>query len=170
MAEADMEKKVAEHARPIVAELPEMDEELPGGSESSLAPLSQGQRALWFLHHLAPTGGAYNIAAAARVLTPIGAATLERAVQVLVDRLAALRTTFPPVAGEPRARTAPHLAVRVASEDAAGWSEERLRSRLAEEAWRPFDLERGPLLRVSLWTGAPCGPVILLVIHHIVAD
>ena len=58
----------------------------------------------------------------------------------------------------------------MAREDAAGWSEARLRSRLAEEAWRPFDLERGPLLRVSLWTGAPGGPVILLVIHHIVAD
>ena len=90
-----------------LAELPAIGEELEAGS---LAPLSQGQRALWFLHHLAPTGGAYNIAAAARVLTPIGAATLERAVQVLVDRHAALRTTFPAVAGEPRARTAPHLA------------------------------------------------------------
>src|SRR5436305_4323823 len=109
MAEADMEKKVAEHARPIVAELPEMDEELPGASETSLAPLSQGQRALWFLHHLAPTGGAYNIAAAARVLTPIGAGTLERAVQALVDRHAALRTTFPAIDGEPRQRIARHL-------------------------------------------------------------
>ncbi|HBL25669.1 MAG TPA: non-ribosomal peptide synthetase, partial [Acidobacteria bacterium] len=41
---------------------------------------------------------------------------------------------------------------------------------LAEEAWRPFDLEKGPLVRATLWTGAPGGPVLLFVIHHVVAD
>src|SRR3954469_19142923 len=66
-----------------------------------LAPLSYGQRSLWFLHHLAPVGGAYNIAAAARVRTPVDAGTLERAFQALVDRHAALRTTFPAVGGTP---------------------------------------------------------------------
>ena len=42
-------------------------QELAADSASPLAPLSHGQRSLWFLHHLAPDGGAYNIAAAARV-------------------------------------------------------------------------------------------------------
>ncbi len=170
MTEVNMEKKAGEGTGSVVADLPGIDEELAGDSASSLAPLSQGQRALWFLHHLAPTGGAYNIAAAARVLTPLEAGTLEHAVQVLVDRHDALRTTFPALGGEPRRRVARYLAFDLAREDATGWSEERLRSRLAEEAWRPFDLERGPLLRVSLWTGGAGGPVILLVIHHIVAD
>lgn len=65
------------------------------------SPLSQGQRSLWFVHHFAPADGAYNIAAAARVCSPVEAGTLERAVQVMVDRHAALRTTFPVVDGEP---------------------------------------------------------------------
>ena len=136
--------------------------------------LSHGQRSLWFLHHLAPEAGAYNIAAAARVRTPLDLERLERAFQSLVDRHGALRTTFPAVAGEPCRRVSDHLAFTLAREDATGWSPERLRSRLAEEAWRPFDLdfdlERGPLLRVTLFTGDPDGPVLLLVIHHIVAD
>ncbi|MBW8879564.1 MAG: amino acid adenylation domain-containing protein, partial [Acidobacteria bacterium] len=135
-----------------------------------LAPLSYGQRSLWFLHHLAPVGGAYNIAAAARVRTPVDAGTLERAFQALVDRHAALRTTFPAVGGTPCQRVAGRQAFALACEDVTGWSEEKLRSRLAEEAWRPFDLEHGPLLRVTLWTGGPGGPVILLAVHHIVAD
>ncbi|HSK78869.1 MAG TPA: amino acid adenylation domain-containing protein, partial [Thermoanaerobaculia bacterium] len=145
-------------------------QEVEGEPAGSLAPLSHGQRSLWFLHHLAPVGGAYNIAAAARVCTPVDAGALERAFQALVDRHESLRTTFPAVGGEPCRQVAAGLGFALACEDAAGWSEERLRSRLAEEAWRPFDLGSGPLLRVTLLTGDPAGPVILLVIHHIVAD
>ena len=107
---------------------------------------------------MAPAGSAYNIAAAARVLTPVEPGALERAVQALVDRHAALRTTFPATpavdGGEPRQRVAEASAFRLDREDASGWSEALLRARLAEEARRPFDLERGPLLRLSLWTGA----------------
>ena len=151
-------------------------EERAGGSGGAVGSLSHGQRALWFLHQLAPAASVYNIAAAARVLTPLDAGALERAVQALVDRHAALRTTFPtPLEdlsdnGEPRQQVADHLIFKLDREDVSGWSEARLRARLAEEAWRPFDLERGPLLRVSLWTGSASGPVVLLVIHHIVAD
>ncbi len=139
----------------------------PGGAP---AALSQGQRSLWFLQHLAPESGAYNIAAAARVRTPIEAATLERAAQALVDRHAALRTTFPAVAGEPRQRVAERLTFSLGREETAGWSAARLADRLAELAWTPFDLARGPLLRLTLLAGDAADPVLLLVIHHIVAD
>ena len=41
---------------------------------------------------------------------------------------------------------------------------------LAREAWRPFDLATGPLLRAVLWRVADDDHVLLLVIHHIVGD
>src|SRR3954469_20898749 len=82
--------------------------ELEGEPVSALGAPSYGQRSLWFLQHLAPQGAAYNIAAAARVRTPIEAGALERAFQALVDRHAALRTTFPAVDGEPAQRVAAH--------------------------------------------------------------
>src|SRR5215210_224928 len=135
-----------------------------------MPPLSHGQRSLWFLHHFAPGSGASNIAAAARVLSSLDADALERAFQALVDRHAALRTTFPAVDGEPSQQVADRLELGLGREDATGWSGERLRARLAEEAWRPFNLEQGPLLQVTLFTGGPERPVLLLVIHHIVAD
>jgi len=143
-----------------------VDRDLSGSS----SPLSHGQRSLWFLHHLAPEAGAYNIAAVARVLSPVDAERLERAFQALVDRHGALRTTFPATAGEPFRRVAGRLDFALSREDATGWSAERLRDRLAGEAWRPFDLENGPLLRVTLFTGTPGGPVLLVVIHHIISD
>jgi amino acid adenylation domain-containing protein len=126
------------------------------------APLSAGQRGLWFIHRLAPEGGAYNIAVAARV-RGLDPAALARALRALVQRHEALRTVFPMVGDEPVQRVLADLPPDV--EIVAGSDP----SRLAEEAWRPFDLEAGPLLRARILTG-PEGSVLLLVVHHIVAD
>jgi acyl-CoA synthetase (AMP-forming)/AMP-acid ligase II/acyl carrier protein len=52
--------------------------------ESSEAPLSYGQRALWFLHELAPESAAYNIAAAARIHSTLDVDALKHALQKLV--------------------------------------------------------------------------------------
>ena len=59
-------------------------------------PLSYGQRALWFLHRLAPASAAYNLVFAARLLSTIDVRRLRRALQALVDRHPCLRTTFAP--------------------------------------------------------------------------
>ncbi|HEY2294552.1 MAG TPA: amino acid adenylation domain-containing protein, partial [Thermoanaerobaculia bacterium] len=151
-----------------------LDLVIPAGEglagESTVSALSHGQRSLWFLHYFAPVGGAYNIAAAARVRSPLDADALERALQALVDRHPALRTTFPAAGGDPYQRIAAGQEVVLARADVTGWSAAEVRAYLAAEAWRPFDLERGPLLRVTLLTGDAAGPVVLLVIHHIVAD
>ena len=42
--------------------------------------------------------------------------------------------------------------------------------RLVEESHRPFDLERGPVLRVNLFTRSAEQHVLLLTMHHIVVD
>ncbi|MEA2695243.1 MAG: hypothetical protein QOJ16_4630, partial [Acidobacteriota bacterium] len=135
-------------------------------------PLSYGQRALWYLDRLAPEAGAYIVAAAARVSGGLDPAALGRALQGLADRHPVLRTTFAAVNGEPRQRVHPAIAIDLAQVDASGWSEERLSARLHEEAFRPFDLERGPLLRARVCTRGPEGgePVVLLAVHHLVTD
>ncbi len=149
---------------------PGIDEVLASRLAPSSSPLSFGQRSLWFVHQLAPSASVYNIAAAAQSWTPIDPDLLEHALQALVNRHDALRTTFSTLDGEPRQLTAASSTFRLAREDVANWDEARLRRRLADEAWRPFDLERGPLLRLTLFTGDAGGPVLLLVIHHIIAD
>jgi proline-specific peptidase len=123
-------------------------------------PLSPGQRGLWFLHQLAPEGGAYNIAVAART-RGLDAAAFARALAGLAARHEALRTIFPMVGDEPVQRVLPELAPDVRIVDVP--------SDLAAEAWRPFSLERGPLLRARIFKGED-EDTILIAVHHIVAD
>ncbi|HEV8580076.1 MAG TPA: non-ribosomal peptide synthase/polyketide synthase [Thermoanaerobaculia bacterium] len=133
-------------------------------------PLSSGQRALWFLERLAPESGAYNVAVAARVREGLDSAALCRAVDGLTARHEALRTVFRSVDGEPVQRAVPGLRSDTAVEDARSWSEAELRGWLETEAWRPFDLETGPPLRLRIYERDAGERVLLFAVHHLVAD
>ncbi len=132
--------------------------------------LSHGQRALWFLYQLAPASPAYNIAVAARILSNVELATLRCAFQELVNRHPSLRTTFPSIHGEPVQQIHEHAEICFQTVDASTWSEAALNERLVEEAHTPFDLENGPVLRVSVFSRAEEEHILLLAVHHIVAD
>jgi hypothetical protein len=136
----------------------------------SLEPLSYNQQGIWFLYQLAPESRVYNVNFAARIRSDVDIPALRRAFQALVDRHPALRTTFCVRSGKPAQRVHPHLAVHFVETDASAWDSEVLKTRLLEEAYRPFDLERGPLLRVNLYSCSANDHVLLLVVHHIVID
>jgi amino acid adenylation domain-containing protein len=131
-------------------------------------PLSAGQKALWLLDKLAPASAAGNIAGAARLHGHVEPDGLRRAFQALVDRHPALRVTLAEGRDGPVQRVGP-AAVSFLEEEAAGWSEEELLRRLHEEAFRPFDLERGPVFRAALFSrGAE--RLLVVAVHHIAAD
>jgi len=139
--------------------------------QGNLFPLSYGQKALWFLQQLEPENVAYNINSAMRVLTPLDIPALQRAFQRLVDRHASLRTSFSALDGEPVQRVHPHLEVCVQEVEATGRSDAELHDFLVSESRRPFDLEQGPLFRVSVVSRPPSSErVLLMVFHHIITD
>ena len=150
------------------------------GADSGDFMLSRAQLSLWFLHALEPASPAYHVPNAVRVRGELDAVSLLGAFQVLADRHAALRTTFVTVDGEPRQRVAApaaaaataaaDIAHAAATHDAASWSEDELAAHLAAAAVRPFDLERGPLLRLDLYRRAADDHVLLLCLHHIITD
>ena len=51
-----------------------------------------------------------------------------------------------------------------------GWDEARLRESVHEEYRRPFDLAKGPLLRVRLFSRGESDHVFLMTLHHIAFD
>src|SRR6516165_10282888 len=132
-------------------------------------PLSFGQQSLWVVYQLAPQSPAYNFLYAARITSDLDEAALACACQVLVERHPPLRATFRLDEGKPVQRILPQLKLDVAITSAQTWSEAELIAHMRDLADQPFDLERGPVLRIHLYRREG-EHVLLLVFHHIIAD
>jgi len=124
--------------------------------EVFIFPTSFAQQRLWFLDQLVPDRQLYNVDVAMHLDGPVDFRALRWAVDALVARHESLRTTFVTVDGEPFARIGGGEPV-VVEVDADP----------LEFARRPFDLERGPLLRLCL---IPTQSLLVVCIHHIVTD
>ncbi|MBW3656898.1 MAG: methyltransferase, partial [Gemmatimonadetes bacterium] len=127
---------------------------VPVPRDGSPLPLSFAQQRLWFIDQLEPGSTTYNIPSALRLRGALARGALVRALDRIVARHEALRTTFHAVDGEPVQRIAPadESAFRLAEHDlhAAPDAEDELRRLVRDEAGAPFDLEHGPLLRGRL--------------------
>ena len=148
-------------AGPVV-EKPSVDTVVEG-------PASYGQAALWYLHQLDPNQSAYNLFAACRVRGPANIGRLERSLQTLVERHAALRTTFAMREGELVGHVHGSAPLEIIIENAPA-DEDELRRLLASEAHRPFDLTHGPLLRTRVYRVRDDVHIFSICIHHSVAD
>ena len=137
-------------------------------------PLSFAQQRLWILDRLTPGGSAYNVPYAYRLRGEVSVGTLENALTEIVRRHEVLRTTFTAVDGAPLQSVGPALRVNVGIRDLRsvpeGDRESAAMLQLHEEAHRGFDLERGPLMRVTLITLGEDEYLLVLVFHHIVFD
>src|SRR5215471_12740859 len=95
----------------------------PATQEFKTVPASSGQARLWFLDQLEPGRSDYNVAIGWRITGALDAAALRGAVQCVVDRHEALRTTFHAVDGEPWQRIASHREVEFATIDLSNVAE-----------------------------------------------
>ena len=180
---SDTHKKVSdlsrEEKRTLLAELLRKKAKGAGGGEATnghtsttigWSPLSHGQRALWFLYRLASESPAYNLLYAAHVRSSLDIPSLQRAVQALLERHPLLTATYTMRDGEPVQRVHPDYKLRVEVIDASSWSREQLNQQLLEEGDRPFDLERGPVLRIKVFRQAAQDDLLSLTFHHIAVD
>ncbi len=140
---------------------------------SSPAPLSFAQQRLWLLDRLEPGTTAYNIPAQARLRGRLDILALELAIDGILRRHDALRTTFSEQGSQPVQVIAPAESFRLPVADLVGLPEELRRAeelRLLAASGLPFDLERGPLFRAALVRLAAGEHLLLLDMHHIVSD
>ncbi|MEW6234622.1 MAG: amino acid adenylation domain-containing protein [Candidatus Omnitrophota bacterium] len=151
--------------RAILAQL--LRKKAKTASSHSLTP---GQEALWLLHQSAPESAAYNAAYAIRIRSPIDDSALRGAFQCLLSRHDSLHSTFFLQEGTPVRIIRERQELFFEPIDVSGWTQEQLIAQVAEHYQQPFDLERGPLMRVHLFTRSDQDHILLLVIHHIACD
>ncbi|MDR6358174.1 amino acid adenylation domain-containing protein [Pseudomonas psychrotolerans] len=149
---------------PIPAGVAAMDRDVP----------SYAQRRMWLLWRLEPDSAAYNLPGAVRLEGPLDHQAFVAACAQVVARHPTLRTLFTQAAdGEPRQALGddlPELRQESLEHLPTAEREGAVRARAAAEALAPFDLEHGPLLRWRLLRLEAERHVLLLTLHHIVAD
>ena len=136
--------------------------------------ISHAQKRLFVLSHFEDSLIAYNCWTANRLEGELNRPAFEKAFRVLIERHESLRTNITIVEGEPRQQ--------VQAADAAGFriqyadlrqepdSAGQARRRIEYEARQPFDLERSPLFRVTLFHLSDHCHVFFFVAHHIISD
>jgi hypothetical protein len=126
------------------------------------------------MNQFAPDSSEYITPCAFRLRGVLNIGALTRALTGLVARHESLRTTFESVDGCPTQVVHPPCDVRLQVWDLSGLAQDdivtELDRLLAQEASCPFDLARGPLLRVGLVRLGAEDQVLTLVAHHIITD
>ncbi|HBL28790.1 MAG TPA: non-ribosomal peptide synthetase, partial [Acidobacteria bacterium] len=132
------------------------------------------QQRLWFLDRLEPGSPFYNITRALRLHGHLDVRSLGRALGEIVRRHEALRTTFPSSGGFPAQVIAAAGDASLSLVDLGGLGtagREAVALDLATLwARSPFDLARGPLLRLGLLRLGEQEHLLLAAVHHSVAD
>ena len=137
-------------------------------------PLSFDQERLWRMHQERPDLVSWNVDAGSRVKGPLDVPRFLAAFRELIRRHAAWRTTFPVVNGRPVQRVHPWVEPSVSFLDVSALPLE-IREQAGHEAIYqhtrdPFDLEKGPLVRIALVRLTEDDHLYLLTIHHTVTD
>jgi amino acid adenylation domain-containing protein len=147
---------------------------ISAAARDSDLPLSFAQQRLWFLDQLQPNNPVYNIPRAIRIRGRLNVQALEQSLNEIVRRHESQRTVFKSVRGQPVQIVLPACPIQLPVVDLSSVPDSERTSeakRLAvAEAKRPFDLAKGPLLRITLLRLSDDDHVLLLNTHHIVSD
>ena len=167
---------------PVLSELAKVLAEIPKEKYRPIEPIaarayyeaSHAQKRLWIANQWEDTPIAYNIADARRLKGPLNHRAFGETIRTLVERHETLRTTFAMVEGV--------LMQQIHAADAIEPSYEYLDIRLSSgaeqqadalvqaESLRPFDLEKGPLMRIKLIHLSEEAHLLVCTLHHIISD
>ena len=147
---------------------------IPHLPERESASLSNSQQGLWVLNQLMPGASVYHTPTTARLSGNLDVAALRAALDTIVTRHEALRTTFVTVEGTPRQVVTKKVSLAMPLIDLRGLEEtereEQAQRLLRQEVGKPFDLSQGPLVRAVLVKLKDDEHILLVTMHHIVTD
>ncbi len=137
-------------------------------------PASVAQQRFWLLEKLSHGNAAFHMPACVRLTGSVSPERLEAAFKTIIARHEILRTTFEDSNGELMQIISPPwpfvLGVTNVSGQTLAEREAALPQLAREESQIPFDLAKGPLLRARLFQLGDGDHVLLITLHHILAD
>lgn len=153
---------------------PTPQEPIPRIPRDGETPLSLTQEALWFLDQLERGRPTYAVFPKLRIRGRLDIAAMCKALDEIARRHEVLRARFPEVDGRPTLRIAEPQSTDIPLIDLSGLpDDDRQRSLerwIAEDSLRPIDLQKGPLVRVTLLRLGPEEHVLVAAAHHIIYD
>ena len=133
-------------------------------------PLSHAQKRLWFFEQMAQGQQIYSIPFLLEIKGELPIDSLNRAFQDVIARHESLRTVFRPFDGLPKQVILAEAPFRIKVHDTSTHTEAQRRALVQHELQTPFNLEQGPLLRLTLFLLGKSHFHLLFNIHHIISD
>ncbi|MCG8312645.1 MAG: amino acid adenylation domain-containing protein [Pseudomonadales bacterium] len=133
-------------------------------------PLSYGQKRQWILASLEPDSPFYNIPAAVKLSGSLNQEALQQSLHQVFKRHENLRCSFHGTEHDPIAINNAIDAPAISFHSTSNEDENNVRLQLQTAAMRPFDLSKPPLLRMTVISSPQNQHVVLVVMHHILAD
>ena len=141
-----------------------------GVEKPSFYPLSEGQKGLWWLQKAAPQSTGYNLPLCFRLIRPVSVPLFKQAISSLLDQNPLLACVVREEGGILYLMKQSSERVALVQENSAALTDDAVVPYLRQLVKAPFSLEDGPLIRVHLIEGGPAEQILLIVVHHIVAD
>lgn len=169
-------EKLRQQAKPAVRTSPPIPPVQPVSGPTGVGdwPLSYDEERLWRMHQDDPALVSWNVDAGSRVRGELDVPVFLAAFRELIRRHAAWRTSFPIVDGRPVQRVHPWLEPHVSFLDLSALPgevrETAAHAAIYDHTRTPFDLARGPLVRMALVRLAERDHLYLVTIHHTVTD
>ncbi|MFO0727908.1 MAG: amino acid adenylation domain-containing protein [Myxococcota bacterium] len=142
-------------------------------------PLSSSQERMWILDRVEETRSPiYVIPLVLRLRGAIDEPALKKAIGAIVSRHEALRTSFPTsgelpmqwVVEDAGIELPPVEVLHFAPGSSEKEQEKQIQDAVGMEVSRPFDLARGPVLRLRLFRVLESDHIFVMTMHHIVSD
>jgi fengycin family lipopeptide synthetase D len=147
---------------------------VPKAKEKQYYKLSNAQKRLWFLNKLNSTNRVYDIPLHTYIKPTLQKNLLQNTLEFLIQRHEILRTVFVEKNGEPRQIIVPSMPIDLHYEDVQHIAKEEqdiyINRKIKEIDSTPFNLERGPLFRVQVFTIDTESSYLYINLHHIITD
>jgi amino acid adenylation domain-containing protein len=144
------------------------------GVRKAKVPLSYAQTRLWFLEELEPGRSTYNVPMGVRIEGELNVRALEESFSEVIRRHETLRTVFRNEENGPVQVIGGAEPKTIRMIDVSGLEEKRrekeVRKISEEETREPFDLRKGPLMRVTVMKERGDTHLLMVTMHHVITD